>query len=173
MMVPAYKRESVERLAARIRTTLKRCDPPLPDSLRLTAARVVREGVLRGLQGYTEIYPSMKNFAKWGECSDRQARRNVRVMEGWGLLVPVSSIKGGKLATRYWVEPEAIIRMAINSDANPHPDLIAEIRDLRADIRADIQGGHKAGHMSAGSYDTGTVRREDKEPVRANGGRHA
>ena len=134
---------------------VSRCDPPMPDSLRLAAVHVVKEGLLRRMQGYTEIYPGMKKVAKWGGSSERQARRNVRLMEGWGLLTQVSAENGGKYATRFWVEPDAIIRVAMAFDANPHPDLIAEIRDMRADMRADIAPGHMAGHMaghvSAGS----------------------
>lgn len=157
MSVPAYKREAINRMGSRLRSTLKRCDPPIPDSLRLSAVQVVKEGILRGLQGHSEIYPGIKKFAEWGGCSERQARRNVRVMEQWGLLSPVSSSKGGKLSTRFWVEPEAIIRVAMASEANPHPDLVSEIREFRADIRADITPGHKAGHMSAGIYNTTDV----------------
>lgn len=154
MIVAAYKREAINRMGARLRATMRRCDPPLPDSLRLMAVQVVKEGILRGLQGYTEIHPGMKNFAKWGGCSERQARRNVRALENWGLITEVSHGKGGRNSTRYWVEPERIIRVLMIMDANPHPELIAEIRDMRADMRADIHPGHEAGHMSAGSYDS-------------------
>ena len=151
-MVAAYKREAIHRMGGRLRTTLGRCDPPLPDSLRLMAVQVVKEGILRGLMGHTEIHPGIKKLAKWGQCSERQARRNVRALEAWRVMQPVSNAKGGKLATRYWIEPEEIIRAAMCMGANPHPELIAEIRDFRADIRADIQGGHMSGHMSAGIY---------------------
>lgn len=154
MMVPAYKREAVNRMGARLRATLKRCDPPLPDSLRLMAVQSIKEGIVRGMQGYSEIYPGMKKFAQWGVCSERQARRNVRALQNWGVLAEVSHGKGGKNSTRYWVEPENLIRAAMAMQANPHPDLVAEIRDMRADMRADIDPGHKAGHMSAGIYST-------------------
>lgn len=151
MTVPSYKKEAINRMGLRLASTLRRCDPQLPDSLRLTAVHVVKEGILRALQGHGEIYPGVKKLAKWGGCSERHARRNARTMEEWGLLVVVSDSKGGKRSTRYWVDPDAIIRVSMALSANPHPDLIAEIRDLRADMRADITPGHMAGHMSAGS----------------------
>lgn len=159
--VPSHKREAINRMGARLSATLRRCDPPLPDSLRLCAVRVVREGILRGMEGFATIYPGMTRMAAWGGCSERQARRNVRTMEAWGLMQPVEAVEGGRKSTRFVVWPEAIIRLAIDTGANPHPDLIAEIRDMRADMgadmRADTEGGHKAGHMSAGSYDTTVV----------------
>ena len=162
-MVPAYKIEAISRMGNRLRSTLRRCDPPLPDSLRLMAAQVVKEGILRSLQGHTEIYPGMKEMARWGGCSERQARRNVRTMEMWGLVAAISNSKGGYLTTRYWVDPEAIIRVSMILGANPHPDLIAEIRDLRADIRADMTPGHMAGHMSAGIYNTKPVACDERD----------
>jgi len=158
MMVPAYKREAINRMGARLRSTLKRCEPQLPDSLRLMTAQIVKEGILRGLQGYSEIYPGMKKMASWGGCSERQAQRNVRALEAWGVITPVADQKGGKRSTRYWVEPEAIIRAAMVMEANPHPDLMAEIRDMmaavRGDARGDIQGRHVSGHVSPGIYNT-------------------
>lgn len=173
MMVPAYKREAINRMGARLSATLKRCDPALPDSLRLTASRAVKEGILRGLQGHPAIYPGIKKFAEWGGCSERQARRNVRTMEQWGLLTAIEGQKGGKVSTRYAVEPEAIIRLAMTMEANPHPDLIAEIREFRADIRADMNPGHVSGHMSAGYYNTNpdAVSRQALRAI--TGGRHA
>lgn len=154
MIVAGYKREAINRLGARLRATLTRCDPPLPKSLRLMAVHVVKEGILRRLQGHTEIHPGMKKLAAWGGCSERQARRNLRALENWGLLTAVACAKGGNSATRFWVEPEAIVRVMVTLEANPHPELVAEIRDMmgavRADIRADIDPGHEAGHMSAG-----------------------
>ena len=138
-------------MGARLRSTLKRCDPPLPNSIRLIAVKVVKEGIVWGLRGYGEIYPGMTKIAKWGSCSERQARRNVRVLEDWGLMTVVSHGKGGRKSTRYRVEPEQIIRVAMSRHANPHTELIAEIRDLRADMWEDIPPGHMAGHLSAGS----------------------
>ena len=171
-MIAAYKREAINRMGARLSATLKRCDPPLPDSLRLSASRAVKEGILRGLQGHGEIYPGIKKFAEWGGCSERQARRNVRTMEQWGLLSAVSGMKGGKTSVRYWVEPEAIIRVAMSMEANPHPDLIAEIREFRADIRADITPGHVSGHMSAGIYNTQPNALSMRAAALAKGHRH-
>lgn len=170
MIVAGYKREAINRMAARLRSTLKRCDPPIADSLRLTAVQVVKEGILRGLQGYSEIYPGMKKISQWGGCSERQARRNVRILENWGVITPVACGKGGKYSTRYWVEPENIVRAAMLMQANPHPDLIAEIRDLRADIRADITPGHMAGQMSAGSFDIDKSLRVPNTPAQTTGG---
>lgn len=158
MMVPAYKQEAVHRMGNRLRSTLKRCDPDLPDSLRLMTVQVVKEGILRGLMGQTEIHPGIKKLAAWGSCSERQAQRNVRALECWGVLAPVAYLKGGRRATRYWVDPEALIRAMMVMGANPHPDLIAEIRDFMGDVRGDrngdIEGRHMSRHMSPGIHST-------------------
>jgi hypothetical protein len=157
MRVPAYKIQAVTRMSGRLRDTLKRCDPPMPESLRLMAAQIVREGIIQQMLGESEIHPGLERMAKWGKVGQRQARRNVRILETWGLITPVAYKEGGFHRPRYYVDPEKIVRVAVMMGANPHPDLVAEIRsyraDIRADIRADMEGGHKAGHMSAVSYD--------------------
>lgn len=152
-MVAAYKIERINAMYGRVRTTLKRSKPPMPKSLRLMAGQFIREAMVRNLQGHALIHPGIEKMAAWGECSERQARRNVRIMEDWGYCIPVGKKSGGRSAIRYLVEPESLIRLMVECECNPHPDLMAEIRDLRADMRADMNPGHKAGHMSAGSYD--------------------
>jgi hypothetical protein len=154
MSVPAYKREAVNRMGARLRATLKRCDPPLPDSLRLIAVQLIKEAIVRGIDGQPTIHPGMTKMAAWGGCSERQARRNVRTLEDAGVMVGHEFKKGGRRATRYSVDLEAVIRLAMSLGANPHHELVAEIRAMRADMRADIEGGHKAGHMSAGIHNS-------------------
>ena len=159
-MIAAYKKQAIDRMGGRLRAALKRCDPPLSDSLRLMAVQLVKEALVKGYQGHTEVHPGLKKLAQWGKCSERQARRNMRVLENWGLAVPVGGGKARR-ATEYWIEPESIIRVMMTLGANPHPDLMAEIRDfqadIRGDIRGDISGGHLAGHMSPRYIESGNV----------------
>jgi hypothetical protein len=110
-----------------LRATLRRCDPPLGDSLLLMAVEIVREGMLLGYCGHAEIHPGMAKLAKWGKCSERQARRNIRELECWELAIPASFVKGGKHSTGYAIDPEAIIRIAQELGANPTVDLVTKL----------------------------------------------
>jgi hypothetical protein len=143
-MLTAYKAQAINFACNRLRDTLKRCDPALSDSLRLQATQLVKECLRQGYKGQPEIHPGMAKMAKWGKCSERQAKRNMRTLEGWRVAQVVSDQRGGKRATRYWVEPEFLLRRAMVLGANPSPDLVAEIRDLidgfRGDSRGDMRG---------------------------------
>ena len=146
-MLAQYKKEAIDRMGGRLRAALKRCDPPIPDSLRLMAVQLVKEAFVKGYQGHTEIHPGIKRLAQWGHCGPRQAQRNMRALESWGLAVPIGDGKARR-ATEYWIEPEAIIRVMMTLGANPHPDLMAEIRDFQADIRGGAEECHMTCHMS-------------------------
>lgn len=143
-MLTAYKAQAINFACNRLRDTLKRCDPALPDSLRLQAVQLVKECLRQGYMGQSEIHPGIAKMAKWGKCSERQARRNVRALENWGVAFPVSHVRGGKHAPRYWVEPVALTRAAQVMGANPSPELVSEIRDLLDGFRADIRGDIRA-----------------------------
>lgn len=154
MGLPEYKRKAINKMGASLRTTLSRCDPRLAKSLRLMTVQIIKEGIVRGLQGHTAIYPGMNKLAKWGNCSTRQARRNMETLENWGVVTPLDEKKGGQFSTRYRVEYEVLIKAMIILGVNPHPNLIAEIRDFVEVFRADIYPRHQAGQMSAGKYNT-------------------
>ncbi|WP_135507502.1 hypothetical protein [Roseovarius aestuariivivens] len=154
MGLPGYKRKAINTMGAGLRTTLSRCDPRLAKSFRLMTVQIIKEGIVRGLQGHAAIYPGMNKLAKWGNCSKRQARRNMATLENWGVVTPLDEKKGGQFSTRYQVEPEALIKAMIIMGANPHPNLIAAIRDFKAEFKADIYPGHEVGQMSAGKYNT-------------------
>lgn len=172
--ITKHKADAINRLGARLRETLKRCDPPISDSLRLMIAHIAKDALTKSYRGDTEIHPGVAKLAKWGNCGERQARRNLRQMEAWEIVQPVGYLRGGKYATRFWVDLQAIIRLVMFRGANPHADLITEIREhmdvvgvspiapARADIRADIEGGHMAGQMSAGYKTTSYIDLHDQ-----------
>lgn len=94
---------------------------------------IAKESIIWGLRGYDVIYPGMNKFAKWGRCSTKQAQRNLRKLEGTGVITLISR-PGGKRADRYEIELEQIIRQLIEQHANPSMDLVTQIRDLREEI---------------------------------------
>lgn len=147
MTLRSHRAEAINRMCGRVQSTLLRCsdDAPCPitKSLRLLIPKLLKEALSKGHMGHAEIHPSNGKMAKWAGCSSRHVRRHIRALEVIGFMVPVSHQKGGKRAVRYWVEPEALIRFMMASGANPHPDLVAEIRDetrlVRGDMRPDIR----------------------------------
>lgn len=157
-----HRAEAINGMGSRIRDTLRRCDPALPDSLRLTITGLVKDAMRKASLGHVIFHPGMTNIAKMGGVGVRQARRNCREIQDWGVLVPIDRMGGGgRFATRYWLDCDALIQMMVALGANPHPDLISEIRDMaeatgwapQGGHQAGHQGGQGAGHMSAGSYD--------------------
>lgn len=140
MTLTKHKADAINRMGVRLREALKRCDPRLPDSLRLMAVHTLKFGISKAYLGHSEIHPGMKKMSGWGKCSERTAQRNAKHLEDWGLITKISDEKGGRRSTRYWVEPEAVIRFLMIENANPHPDLITEIREFVADTRGDTRG---------------------------------
>ncbi len=80
-------------------------------------------------------------IAGWGKCSVRQARRHVRKLEGWRFLEPMPRKTGGRRATCYRVNPDALIRIMMVEHCNPHPNLIASIRDEHEAAQKTLQAG--------------------------------
>ena len=179
MRLTAHKADAINRMGNRLRETLKRCDPELPDSLRLMAVHMVKEALTRAHLGHGEIYPGLAKLSKWGKCSERQARRNLRQIEAWQVAVPVCFQKGGRHSTRYWIDHEALVRSMMLMGANPHPDLVSEIRDhfeaVRADTRADTRADiwpdtcPPVSRRDIKGRDSGNEKQAAAKPVRGGG----
>lgn len=140
MTLTSYKAKAINRLAAPIKRCLERCDSAPPKSFRNLAAAMVTESLRKGYQGHAEIYPGRAKMAKWAGCSPRHVTRLLRELEALQIITPISGQKGGRISTRFWVEPEALIRFAMSDGGNPHPDLMSEIRDHVKAVRVDMRG---------------------------------
>ena len=100
-------------------------------------------------------YPGIAKMAKMGKCGDRQARRNLRQLEAWNVLIPISDKKGGRRAPRYWLDLIALKRAMVLVGCNPSRELIEKIAAVSDLLRPDIRADMRPDSMSAGySKDT-------------------
>jgi hypothetical protein len=82
------------------------------------------------------MFPGMKAMAEWAEADERTARTNARVLENWGVLVPVAHAKGGGIyATEYSVDLKALFRVLVQMKANPS-EALREKLTKRAEVTA-------------------------------------
>lgn len=67
-------------------------------------------------------------MAEWAEADERTARANARVLENWGVLIPVAHAQGGRhFATEYRVDLNALFRVLVQMKSNPSDELQEKI----------------------------------------------
>lgn len=165
MALHGYQQQAINALGGRLSRTLVRANPPIPKSLKKTIVALCKEALQRGYLGDGFMHPGIKKVAKWGGCSERMARKNIRTLEAAGFVVPIANQKGGRFyATVYAANFEALVRFLILSNANPSTALVSELRDMarlatlcdsngryatKAELKAELKGGNKGGNSSA------------------------
>jgi hypothetical protein len=127
----------IDDLSQHVRATLERATTPIGPSLIKVCGGMISH-CLRVTRTGKDAHPGLAKIAKMGRCCERQARRNVRVLEAWGVLQPTAFQKGGRWATRYWFDLVALKHVLISLGCNPSPVLFEKIDALRGDIRGDI-----------------------------------
>jgi hypothetical protein len=145
----------------------------LPPSLARQGARMVGHYAHKRLRGFQAVWPGMEKMAKWGECSERQARRNFVQLEAGEVIRRVGAEKGGRrLATEWTVQPGGLKRWLILIGANPsrtllglldtilmggapHPEAHGENPDME---------GEKPGHRSGQNPDMEEAEIDPKNP---------
>jgi len=75
------------------------------------------------------IYPGMANMARWGECSEKQARTNFARLKLYGIVEPIACEKGGRRATRFVIHLPAISRFLVAAELNPSPALLTKLKN--------------------------------------------
>lgn len=130
---PVANIDSMSRL---VETALKRATTPLPPALIAQASALIRYCLRHHLAG-NPAHPGLARMARMGKCSERHARRNLRVMEAWGMLHAVCYQKGGRWATRYWMDIDGLKRALIALGCNPSRQLVVRMEQSWADIRPD------------------------------------
>jgi|APGre2960657404_1045060.scaffolds.fasta_scaffold66334_1 hypothetical protein len=131
---------NIDGLSRLVESAMGRATTPLPASLITQTGGMLRHCLRRHLVG-NPAHPGIAKMAKMGKCSERQARRNLRVLEAWGVLSAAAYPKGGRWATRYWVEIDAIKQTLIALGCNPSRNLVSKMGQVWADMRADKRGG--------------------------------
>lgn len=141
----------IDDLARHVQSVLERADPPLPKSLIVQIGGMLRHCLRWQMLGNL-AHPGMAKMAKMGKCSERQARRNIRVLEAWGAFNVTAYGKGGRWAPRYRVDLEALKQAMIAMRCNPSSELVEKMQSVRADMRADICPAMCPATMSAGIH---------------------
>lgn len=143
---------NIDGMSRLVEATMRRATTPLPATLIAQTGGLIRYAMRKHITG-NPAHPGLARMAKMGKCSERQARRNLRVLEAWGVLHPIAYQKGGRWATRYWVHLGTLTKTLIALGCNPSAGLVAKIEQARGDIRADICGVKWPDTMSAGIQD--------------------
>lgn len=150
----------IDDLVANLRTTMARAGDVFPTSMRNQLAQTVSAFLRLSLADHPFIHPGMAKMARWGQCCERQARRNFGTFEAWGIVTVVAYPKGGRRASRFVVNFDAIRDTLVELGANPSKALCDKLRDARnpdinPDIKADANPDICPDTMSAGIQTVG------------------
>ena len=131
----------IDDLVSNLRTTMARADDVFSPSMRKQLGQIVSSFLRMTLGGAPFIHPGMVGMAKWGQCCERQARRNFTQLRHWGVVQVVKYPKGGRRASRFVVNFSALRMVLVEMGTNPSVALLEKIRDAgNPDINSDIQG---------------------------------
>lgn len=125
----------IDDLCRHLRNTMARSDGFLPRSLIRQLTGTVSWFLRQQLLGQRVIHPGMAKMAKWGECSERQARKNFAKMRCYEVVEPISYVCGGRRATRFFVNLAAIKRLLVVTGCNPSPALIEKLDEALAKVK--------------------------------------
>ncbi len=139
-----------------LRSTLRKHRDEIPAAMTGLICGLLSHWGRQRLRGQAVIHPGRQKMAQWAGCSERHVKRLLRALENdWGILEPVSCMKGGRYATRYHLDVEALAKTLIVVGVNLHPDLIKKLRApvVRGDMRGDMRGVTRGDTMSPGNRD--------------------
>lgn len=128
---------NIADLARLADATMRRATTPLGDSFITQTAGMIRYCLKHQLRGNAP-HPGVARMARLGKCSARQAQRNLRVLEAWGVMRVVAYPKGGRWATRYWMDIRQLRQNLIALGCNPSRRFDAKVEQAWGDIGGDI-----------------------------------
>ncbi len=174
----------IDDLAANLRGTMARASDVFCPSMRKQLAQTVAAILRQRLTGVEFIHPGMSKMAKWGQCSERQARRNFSQLEDWGVFTRVAFPMGGRRSTRFVVDFGALKSLLVEMGTSPSAALCEKLSEAmwagkNPDINPDIKGREnpdmRPDTMSAGIHIDGKAPSEGrlKPALRVVGGRDA
>jgi hypothetical protein len=119
-----WREQEIDRCAALVSATMRRArNQGITKSMAKQAKGTIAHWFRNRMRGECHIHPGAKKMAKWAGCEARTASANMAVFRNWGFLVPVAYEKGGRRATRYVVNPMALLNVMTTLGANPSKDL--------------------------------------------------
>lgn len=147
----------IDDLAANIRTTMARVDDVFAPSMRRQVAQIVSFYLRKKLAGHPFIHPGMKQMGKWGQCCERQARRNFTCLKKWGVIEVVAFPQGGRRASRFVVNFTGLRQLLVEMGTNPSQALFDKLReaenpDINPDMKAAENPDTCPDTMSAGIH---------------------
>jgi hypothetical protein len=80
----------VDDLARHLRTTMARAGDVFAASMRSQLSHIVSWFLRMRLAGAAYIHPGMAKMARWGQCSERQARENFSRLRQWDVVEVVA-----------------------------------------------------------------------------------
>ena len=147
----------IDDLARHVQNTLARSETPLPKTLIKQLGGLISHCLRHQIAG-KDAHPGIAKIAKMGGCSERQAQRNLRALEHWNVMGATAFGCGGRWATRYWLDTEALRRALVALGCNPSPQLMEKFEAVRGDIRGDMRGDmmspglkKNTGHLATGA----------------------
>jgi hypothetical protein len=130
---------NIDDMSRHVEAVMRRATTHLPKSLITQTGGMLRYCLRQHIAG-NPAHPGMAKIAKMGKCSERQAQRNMRVLEAWGVFCITAYGKGGRWAPRYWTDLDAMKRALISLGCNPSIDIVEKMELIRGDIWQDIRG---------------------------------
>lgn len=132
-------------LASHVKNTMKRNGEAFPASMREQVAKMIAFYLRKKMVGDHAIHPGMYKMGVWGACSERQARRNFAILRNHGFVELTAYPKGGRRATRFVLNFEALRRLLIVTGTNPSAALCKKLSsfaggypDTKADKNPDM-----------------------------------
>ena len=129
----------IDDLSRHVENVMGRATTPLPKSLIAQTGGMLRYCLRKHLEGNL-AHPGMTRIAKMGKCSERQAQRNMRVLESWGVFSVAAYGKGGRWAPRYRVEIDGLRQSLLALGCNPSSEIIEKMELVRGDICPVMRG---------------------------------
>lgn len=129
----------IDDMARHVQSTMRRCPNGIGDSLVRTTGAILMHCLRQHIRGEA-AHPGVAKVAAASRCSERQAQYNLRQLEAWEVLFPVADIKGGRRATRYYVNLVALKRALVAIKCNPSEELFEKIDAVSARVRGATRG---------------------------------
>ncbi|WP_223428859.1 hypothetical protein [Tateyamaria pelophila] len=121
--------EQINKTKGLLRKAIRRAG--LPPSLCRQAAGMVGYYAHKRMSNFHTVYPGMKRMAEWGDCTERQARRNFAQLEAGRVIWRVGAEKGGRrLATEWIIDFGGLKKWLILIGANPSPMLLGLLESI-------------------------------------------
>lgn len=160
----------IDDLASNLRSTMARVGDVFSPSMRRQLAQIVANYLRLKLRGEAFMHPGMAKMGRWGDCHERQARRNFAQLRAWGVVEIVAYPRGGRRSSRFVVHFGAIKRLLVEMGANPSLALCEKLNDAQnPDINPDMNRAKNPDMcpdtMSAGIHTDGEGKEDPSQVV--------